>query len=572
VGNTCVINLFATCSDGIQNQGETGIDCGGPCSVCVTYLRTFYVSNSGNDNNNGTTPSSPWKTIAKINSQTFRAGDGILFKRGDVWDTWTTDNYIDIEYGGTSGHPIYYGAYGGGVKPIFRQMASIPGWNTAGNWIHVRGNIWSITTSTDNLNRLWLSGVEVQVCSSSTVTALLPWYWASNVLYVYSTTNPATAFSNIQRPTDSPVIIVTNSDYITLQNLEIQGGGSEQVLVRGSNYFIMENCTLGNMSGGSGFKAYASGISTPSNYGIIRNCFYDTGDRFEDNFLTPSNHEYPNTGDGIWLGYGANHWEVYNNTMKDWSHGGFWMECDHSDGSYTNTYNKIHNNYITAADIDYGRGVGDLNSMPSNNHNEFYDNLIYNTKTQNQIDDYGFKFYNNIINKVSGSTYRASIGNGIALEGEGTSIPQYMEIYNNVIANCADRGIKYGWGGISRQGNIFSNNIIFNCDTTYNYLLVIQDDPANLYNTWQNNLFYKQGVTDTIGFKSQRLTVTQFNAMNGTDGNVFVNNIAGNPLFVDAANGNFHLQSGSPAIDKGVNVGLPYSGSAPDIGAFESNY
>ncbi len=25
----------ATCSDGIQNQGETGIDCGGPCSACI---------------------------------------------------------------------------------------------------------------------------------------------------------------------------------------------------------------------------------------------------------------------------------------------------------------------------------------------------------------------------------------------------------------------------------------------------------------------------------------------------------------------------------------------------------
>jgi hypothetical protein len=24
----------ASCSDGIQNQGETGVDCGGPCSAC----------------------------------------------------------------------------------------------------------------------------------------------------------------------------------------------------------------------------------------------------------------------------------------------------------------------------------------------------------------------------------------------------------------------------------------------------------------------------------------------------------------------------------------------------------
>jgi hypothetical protein len=27
-----------TCSDGIQNQGETGVDCGGPCTACQTVL------------------------------------------------------------------------------------------------------------------------------------------------------------------------------------------------------------------------------------------------------------------------------------------------------------------------------------------------------------------------------------------------------------------------------------------------------------------------------------------------------------------------------------------------------
>jgi hypothetical protein len=30
------------------------------------------------------------------------------------------------------------------------------------------------------------------------------------------------------------------------------------------------------------------------------------------------------------------------------------------------------------------------------------------------------------------------------------------------------------------------------------------------------------------------------------------------------------LKPGNPAIDKGVNVGLPFKGKAPDLGAFES--
>lgn len=34
----------ATCSDGIQNQGETGIDCGGPCAACPTVSDTSYTA------------------------------------------------------------------------------------------------------------------------------------------------------------------------------------------------------------------------------------------------------------------------------------------------------------------------------------------------------------------------------------------------------------------------------------------------------------------------------------------------------------------------------------------------
>lgn len=43
---------IATCSDGIQNQGETGIDCGGPCPACSTPPDPD-PDNPGNGDNNG---------------------------------------------------------------------------------------------------------------------------------------------------------------------------------------------------------------------------------------------------------------------------------------------------------------------------------------------------------------------------------------------------------------------------------------------------------------------------------------------------------------------------------------
>jgi len=41
------------------------------------------------------------------------------------------------------------------------------------------------------------------------------------------------------------------------------------------------------------------------------------------------------------------------------------------------------------------------------------------------------------------------------------------------------------------------------------------------------------------------------------------------PMFVDADGMDYHQLMGSPLIDLGVDVGLPYYGSAPDIGAYE---
>ena len=50
------------------------------------------------------------------------------------------------------------------------------------------------------------------------------------------------------------------------------------------------------------------------------------------------------------------------------------------------------------------------------------------------------------------------------------------------------------------------------------------------------------------------------------------NNTNVNPLFVDAATGDFHLQSTSPCIDAGTDIGLPYAGTAPDMGCFEYGF
>jgi Right handed beta helix region len=77
---------------------------------------TYYVAASGSDANSGTSKSTPWQTIAKVNASTFLPGDSILFRRGDVW----YGTSMVAPSSGASGAPITFGAYGSGANPTIK--------------------------------------------------------------------------------------------------------------------------------------------------------------------------------------------------------------------------------------------------------------------------------------------------------------------------------------------------------------------------------------------------------------------------------------------------------------------
>src|SRR5690606_17938437 len=75
----------------------------------------YYIAANGNDANNGTSQSSPWKSINKLSAyfSNLKAGDKVLFRRGD-----TFYGGISVNKGGSAGSPITIGAYGSGEKPV----------------------------------------------------------------------------------------------------------------------------------------------------------------------------------------------------------------------------------------------------------------------------------------------------------------------------------------------------------------------------------------------------------------------------------------------------------------------
>jgi len=79
------------------------------------FATTYYISNSGKDNNAGTSQIEAWKTINKLNSTTLSAGDSVLFMGGDTFAGFI---YISPGEAGTPSTPIVFGTYGKGRAAI----------------------------------------------------------------------------------------------------------------------------------------------------------------------------------------------------------------------------------------------------------------------------------------------------------------------------------------------------------------------------------------------------------------------------------------------------------------------
>lgn len=67
----------------------------------------------GNDHNKGASKQKPWKTLGKVNSVDFNAGDIILFKCGEIWN-----GQLYPQGSGSTKAPIVFSSYGSGKKPM----------------------------------------------------------------------------------------------------------------------------------------------------------------------------------------------------------------------------------------------------------------------------------------------------------------------------------------------------------------------------------------------------------------------------------------------------------------------
>lgn len=113
----------------------------------------YYVSPTGNDSNNGTSQSTPWQTINRVNTSTFSMlpGDQVLFQRGGTYR-----GRLQAGSSGNTTQPVTFGAYGTGAAPIISGSQLVTGWS-----VH-SGSIYKATVSSP-VKYLYIGGVRQNV-------------------------------------------------------------------------------------------------------------------------------------------------------------------------------------------------------------------------------------------------------------------------------------------------------------------------------------------------------------------------------------------------------------------------
>jgi len=434
----------------LTGVGKHGTDGGGgPPPVGGECTGTnYFVSNAGNDGANGT--STPWRTVGKVNSARFNAGDCINFNGGDTFtDANLTINRRNIA-SATPINPVSFQSYGTGKATIKSATG---------------GDI-SATIYITSVNGFSIRNLIIR--PGTGLFGACPGGIGANC------TNNG--------------IYVTGASTGTVDNNDIGG------------FYVNDGVTIGGGDICSGFRTDSSGNVTVSNnifHGLTANATDDDGVQINGSSgnITIIGNEFYNFG-----GRPSFSW---------W--GGEAINAVNQKGGYIAIVkNKVHDiayNYTTQCGA--GSGIETANVMAGEiSYNEVYRVQINNTtgcdgdgidldgSTRNWIvqgnythDNVGAGIYAwmglNGSQNWTNNTYRYNISvndhYGIALTNSGATNP-VVYVYNNTVYHTPSApgtwgvggafflmggpGGSYGGGPTVGPGSTFENNLLIETSTT----------------------------------------------------------------------------------------------------------
>lgn len=130
--------------------------------------------------------------------------------------------------------------------------------------------IWEATCTTEP-DQVFFDGMRgTKVASAALCNSANKWYWAANVLYVYSTTDPDTVYTNpgIEASIRDFCVDTNSQDYIVIQQLKLVKANAANVLLDGVNQTDLNYCLV--LDGIDGVEIDTTGSTVHNS--VIYNC------------------------------------------------------------------------------------------------------------------------------------------------------------------------------------------------------------------------------------------------------------------------------------------------------------
>lgn len=595
----------------------------------ISFATNYYVSNSGNDSNSGTSAATPWLTISKINGASLVAGDSILFKRGDSWFGQL------LPKNGTSGGQITYGAYGIGAKPLLHQSVLE---NSTSDWTEESPNVWKNN---------YVLGTEMCLNTSFNTDVSTGWGSWINIANGASGSKSRSTTEYYSGPASLQFNIInngitTNDIYLAISNLIFEADKTYQLTFYAKATSAFRVPSMGAYNGSfnpvttlditTSWVKYT--VLLPSKRTGIEHILFFLGNAIPDNtsfYLDDvSLKEIPkflsnDVGNVIFnneQSVGVKKWNKTDITTQ----GQYWYDKTnnllylYSTSNPASYYSDIRaclksdiilldsKNYITIDNlaIKYGASCG-INGLNSNNLNITNCDVSWigggdfgaPTRFGNGITFY-YSAQNILVENCRvWEIYDAGISNQYQ-PTEGTIVQSNITYKNNTIWNC-----EYSFEYFNRSKTGETSNIYFENNTCYNagggwshaqrpdpsgHHLRLAGTPDNTTNfVIKNNIFSHSTSAihrnwDTSGKYTidyncifqpignvAFLTGTYYSsfALYKTATNWDLHSINSDPLFTNISNLDFSLASNSPCIDAGDPISsFDHDGTRADIGAF----
>jgi len=101
-------------------------------------------------------------------------------------------------------------------------------------------NVWQATLNTDPSQVFFDDTLGTEVGSIADLDAAKEWYWNSNVLYVYSTSDPDSAYTSpgVEASVRDYCINGNSKNYITINSIDVEKSNTANILASGTNNII----------------------------------------------------------------------------------------------------------------------------------------------------------------------------------------------------------------------------------------------------------------------------------------------------------------------------------------------